>query len=217
MSFAVDFLNEVQQVVERLDQGHSLDVVGAHDGVLQRRTGVSGATASLDATALEPQTATAEQLEQWLAASGFSRVQAERVVGDKKLLYVVADRLRLAGRIHASQNSITLARPLYASGKVRLAGATSGECAQALEVVMAIAPDGGQHQGISAQFSEAVGDVGCAAAKLAFEPRREKRHIEHVNLIGKDVVLEMPVEHHDGVVGHRTADHHPSSHCHSPW
>jgi excinuclease ABC subunit A len=42
-----------------------------------------------------PANTTAEQLEQWLAASGFSRVQAERVVGDKKLLDVVADRLRL--------------------------------------------------------------------------------------------------------------------------
>ncbi|MCO5976915.1 excinuclease ABC subunit UvrA [Ideonella oryzae] len=42
-----------------------------------------------------PANTTAEQLEQWLAASGFSRVQAERVVGEKKLLDVVADRLRL--------------------------------------------------------------------------------------------------------------------------
>lgn len=40
-----------------------LVAIQAVDGVLQRRTGVSGATASLDATALEPQTATAEQLE----------------------------------------------------------------------------------------------------------------------------------------------------------
>ena len=42
-----------------------------------------------------PANTTAEQLEQWLAASGFTRVQAERTVGEQKLLDVVADRLRL--------------------------------------------------------------------------------------------------------------------------
>ena len=35
-----------------------------------------------------------EQIEQWLAASGFTRVQAERVVGERKVLDVVVDRLR---------------------------------------------------------------------------------------------------------------------------
>jgi len=44
-----------------------------------------------------PADTSAEQQEQWLAASGFTRVAAERVVGDKKVLDVVADRLRLAG------------------------------------------------------------------------------------------------------------------------
>ena len=42
-----------------------------------------------------PANTTPEQLEQWLAASGFTRVQAERTVGEQKLLDVVADRLRL--------------------------------------------------------------------------------------------------------------------------
>ncbi|MBT9595669.1 MAG: excinuclease ABC subunit UvrA, partial [Vitreoscilla sp.] len=44
-----------------------------------------------------PANTTATELEQWLAASGFARVQAERVVADRKLLDVVADRFRLAG------------------------------------------------------------------------------------------------------------------------
>ncbi|OYT89567.1 MAG: excinuclease ABC subunit A [Burkholderiales bacterium PBB6] len=43
-----------------------------------------------------PANTTAEQLEQWLQASGFSRVQAERVVEDKKVLDVVADRFRFS-------------------------------------------------------------------------------------------------------------------------
>ncbi|CAD5374131.1 UvrABC system protein A [Rubrivivax sp. A210] len=44
-----------------------------------------------------PADTTAEQQEQWLAASGFTRVQGERVDGTRKILDVVADRLRLAG------------------------------------------------------------------------------------------------------------------------
>jgi excinuclease ABC subunit A len=44
-----------------------------------------------------PADTTSEQQEQWLAASGFTRVQAERVEGNRKVLAVVADRFRLAG------------------------------------------------------------------------------------------------------------------------
>ena len=42
-----------------------------------------------------PANTTSEQIEQWLSASGFSRVQAERDAEGKKLLDVVADRFRL--------------------------------------------------------------------------------------------------------------------------
>ncbi len=52
-----------------------------------------------------PAGTTAEELEQWLAASGFSRVQAEREVatptGPRKVLDVVADRFRL----HATEKA----------------------------------------------------------------------------------------------------------------
>ncbi|MDP2005031.1 MAG: excinuclease ABC subunit A, partial [Rubrivivax sp.] len=44
-----------------------------------------------------PADTTAEQQEQWLAASGFTRVHGERIAGQRKILDVVADRLRLAG------------------------------------------------------------------------------------------------------------------------
>src|SRR5688572_19837709 len=43
-----------------------------------------------------PATASAQDIEQWLAASGFTRVQAERVVNDRKVLDVVIDRFRAA-------------------------------------------------------------------------------------------------------------------------
>jgi excinuclease ABC subunit A len=42
-----------------------------------------------------PETVTPSEVEQWLSASGFTRVHAERVVEHRKILDVVADRLRL--------------------------------------------------------------------------------------------------------------------------
>ncbi len=44
-----------------------------------------------------PATVTPAEVEQWLSASGFTRVQAERIVNERKVLDVVADRLRIAG------------------------------------------------------------------------------------------------------------------------
>jgi excinuclease ABC subunit A len=43
-----------------------------------------------------PADTSAEQQAQWLAASGFARVQGERIDGKRKILDVVADRFRLA-------------------------------------------------------------------------------------------------------------------------
>ena len=50
-----------------------------------------------------PADTTAEQQEQWLAASGFTRVQAERIAGGRKVLDVVADRLRLGNGEKAAE------------------------------------------------------------------------------------------------------------------
>lgn len=44
-----------------------------------------------------PANTTAEQVQQWLSASGFTRVQGEREVDGKKVLDVVADRFRIQG------------------------------------------------------------------------------------------------------------------------
>ena len=44
-----------------------------------------------------PENVTPAEVEQWLSASGFTRVQAQRVVEHKKVLDVVADRLRVVG------------------------------------------------------------------------------------------------------------------------
>ena len=42
-----------------------------------------------------PASATADDVAQWLSAAGFTRVQAERTEGDRKVLDVVADRFRM--------------------------------------------------------------------------------------------------------------------------
>ena len=44
-----------------------------------------------------PGNTSAEQVQQWLSASGFTRVQGEREVDGKKVLDVVADRFRILG------------------------------------------------------------------------------------------------------------------------
>ncbi len=44
-----------------------------------------------------PASTTPEEVGQWLSLSGFTRVQAERIEGDKKVLDVVTDRFRIAG------------------------------------------------------------------------------------------------------------------------
>ncbi|WP_298234996.1 excinuclease ABC subunit UvrA [uncultured Azohydromonas sp.] len=63
---------------------------------MQRRAALSGDPRLALTFPVElPANTTAEEVEQWLAASGFTRVQAERTVGERKLLDVVADRFRM--------------------------------------------------------------------------------------------------------------------------
>ncbi|WP_425261745.1 excinuclease ABC subunit UvrA [Rubrivivax sp. RP6-9] len=65
---------------------------------LQRRAAEAGDPRLVLTFPVElPADTTAEQQDQWLSASGFTRVQAERVDGTRKILDVVADRFRLGG------------------------------------------------------------------------------------------------------------------------
>ena len=64
--------NSVQDLPTTFMGEASLASLNYADQVIQKRTGVSGATASLDPTALEPQTATAEQLEH---DAGYARIE----------------------------------------------------------------------------------------------------------------------------------------------
>ena len=60
-------------------------------------------------------------------------------------------------------------------------------------------------QRISAEQLQAIGDVAGAAAKLPTHRRHHEGHVEHVDLVREDVVLEAILEDHDAVVGERAA------------
>jgi len=80
------------------------------------------------------------------------------------------------------------------------------EALEALEVEQRIVSNCAHDQGVGAQAFQVVGDIPGAAAELASELGNEKGHVEDVDLLGKDVLAEVAGEHHDVVVGNRTAD-----------
>ena len=59
---------------------------------------------------------------------------------------------------------------------------------------------------LAAEQLEVVADVARAAAELATHLRHVEGHAEHVHLVRQDVILELILEHHDGVVSERAAD-----------
>ena len=77
---------------------------------------------------------------------------------------------------------------------------------EAVHVGGGVVADSGHDAGFAAQQLEVVGDVAGAAAELAAHVRHQEGDVEDMNLLGQDVVLELVVEHHDGVVGHGAAD-----------
>ena len=76
----------------------------------------------------------------------------------------------------------------------------------AIGVRLIVVADGRHDQRIAAEHFQRIGDISGTTAKLPAHFGYQERHVQDVNLVGKDVVLEMPAEHHDGVVGDRTAD-----------
>jgi hypothetical protein len=76
------------------------------DGVIAQRTGISGATMALDATALDPQTATAEQIEH---DSAYSRVELiARNMSELGLKRLFAKILRILVRHQDRERAIRL-------------------------------------------------------------------------------------------------------------
>ena len=88
------------------------------------------------------------------------------------------------------------------------------EALQAIGVRVVIIADGRHDERLSAQQLQAVGDVARASSEFAPQLRHQEGDVQDMDLVGKDVVLEAAVEHHDVVVGHRAADEgtHGSSH-----
>ncbi len=87
------------------------------------------------------------------------------------------------------------------------------ESLQALAVRAEVVTDGGHDASVSAQAMEVVGDVAGGATVLPTHLRYQKRHVEHVQLVGKDVFTEAVRENHDGVEGERTTNQ--NGHCNS--
>jgi hypothetical protein len=69
-----------------------------------------------------------------------------------------------------------------------------------------VVADGGHDQALAAEQLQVVGDVAGAAAEVAPHRGHQERHVQHVHAVGQDVLAKAPLEHHDRVVGHRTAD-----------
>ena len=65
----------------------------------------------------------------------------------------------------------------------------------------------GRHgQRVTAQQLEIVGNVSGTPAKFLAHLRHQERHAQHMHLVRQDVILEAIVEHHDVVIGNRTAN-----------
>jgi hypothetical protein len=80
------------------------------------------------------------------------------------------------------------------------------EVAQALRVRREVVAHRCHDQRMSAQQLQVIGDVAGAAAIFAAHLGHQEGDVENVDLFGQDVFLELVLEHHDGVVGHGTAD-----------
>jgi hypothetical protein len=65
----------------------------------------------------------------------------------------------------------------------------------------------GRHDGrFGTQHFQRVRDVAGAPAELAPHVWHEESHVQDLDLLGQDMVLEPVMEHHDGVEGDRAAD-----------
>ena len=85
-------------------------------------------------------------------------------------------------------------------------GAISAVLDEMLAVGAEVLAHGGHRDRVAAQQLEVVGDVAGAAAEFAAHARHQEGHVQDVDLVRQDVVLELVLEHHDGVVGQGAAD-----------
>ncbi len=83
--------------------------------------------------------------------------------------------------------------------------AAQAQRVESLMVGPGIVADGCHDERIGFEQLEVVGDVARTTTKLATHVGHQKCHVQDVNLLRENVFLEAIMEHHDGVVGDRTA------------
>ena len=101
-------------------------------------------------------------------------------------------------------------------GDERLPGIAAGDMAdvrlrqteffQAQRIGGKVVADRRHNQRMAAEQFQVIGDVARTAAKLAAHLRHHERHIQDMDLFRQNVLLELIRKHHDGVVGHGTAN-----------
>jgi len=72
-----------------------------------------------------------------------------------------------------------------------------------------VLPHRAHRQRISPEQLQAIGDVAGAATELPTHLRHKEGHVEHVDLVRQNVILEAILEDHDVVVGERAANEGP--------
>ena len=82
--------------------------------------------------------------------------------------------------------------------------ARDAERVQPSVIGFCILAHGGHDERLAAQHAQTVGDVGGTAAEFAPQSGYQEGDVEHVDLVGQNVLAEPPLEHHDVVVGDRT-------------
>ena len=80
------------------------------------------------------------------------------------------------------------------------------EMLQAVHVRPAVAADGRHDQRFPAEQLQRIGDVAGAAAELPPHLRHQEGHVQNVDLLWQDMVLEAIMENHDCVISNRTAN-----------
>ena len=93
-----------------------------------------------------------------------------------------------------------------AAGDAAHMSARETQVVQANEVRVGIIADGGHDQRVATQQFQVVGNVTRATAELTAHLGYQKGHVQNVNLLREDVILETIMENHDVVVGYGAAD-----------
>ena len=77
---------------------------------------------------------------------------------------------------------------------------------QSLQVVLPVAPHGGQWHRLGTELAQTIRNVAGTTAEFATQAGHKKGHIENVQLAGQYLLCEAPFIGHDGVERERAAN-----------